>query len=204
MFLQSVDGRCSMQMSAECYCFSNPSMSVLCADICGLLLFQRSVVEHCSVEMSADCYCFSCRTSSVALCIVSAVRSRALLCADVCGLLLFQRSEIEHSSVQMSADCYCFSGPKSRVALCRCLRTAIVSAVRSRALRGADVCGLLLFQQSEIEHCSTQMSADCYCSSSRMLNPHRSKVLPTAFVSAVATASSLQSSTSSGGRVVRR
>ena len=75
LFQQSVDERCSMQMSAKCYCFSNPSMSVLCADVCGLLLFQRSVVEHCSVEMSADCYCFSCRTSSVALCIVSAVRS---------------------------------------------------------------------------------------------------------------------------------
>ena len=75
LFQQSVNERCSMQMSAECYCFSNPSMSVLCADVCGLLLFQRSVVEHCSVEMSADCYCFSCRTSSVALCIVSAVRS---------------------------------------------------------------------------------------------------------------------------------
>ena len=80
LFQQSVDERCSMQMSAKCYCFSNPSMSVLCADVCGLLLFQRSVVEHCSVEMSADCYCFSSRTSSVALCsclrtaIVSAVR----------------------------------------------------------------------------------------------------------------------------------
>ena len=204
----------------------------------GPLSFQQSPPLQSktnSDDVSLHRYCFSGPKSRVALCrclrtaIVSAGRSRALLCADVCGLLLFQRSEVAHCSVQMSAGCYWFSCPESNVALCRCLRTAIVSAVRnralrcadvrglcrclrtaivsavrSRALRGADVCGLLLFQQSEIEHCSTQMSADCYCSSSRMLNPHRSKVLPTAFVSAVATASSLQSSTSSGGRVVRR
>ena len=93
--------------------------------------------------------------------IVLAVQSRALLCADVCGLLLFQQAEVERCSVQMSADCYCFSGPKSRIALCRCLRAAIGSAVRNRTLLCADVCGLLLFQLSEIERCAVQMSADC-------------------------------------------
>ena len=246
LFQQPEVERCSMQMSADCYCFSRPTLSValcrrlrtaivsaiqsrallsadvcglllfqrsralLCADVCGLLLFQRSDVERCSVQMSADCYCFSGPNSSVALCrclrtaIVSAVRGRALLCADVCGLLLFQRSEVERCFVQMSADCYCFSGPKSSVALCRCLRTAIVSAVRGRALLCADVCGLLLFQRSDVERCSVQMSAACSRSSGLMLNPHRSKFLPAAIVSAVATTSSLQSSTSSGGRVVRR
>ena len=203
MFLQSVDGRCSMQMSAECYCFSNPSMSVLCADVCGLLLFQRSVVEHCSVEMSADCYCFSCRTSSVALCIVSAVRSRALLCAVVCGLLLFQQSEVERcsrrclraaivsavrsraSSVQLSADWYSFSRPVQS-ALCPDVCGSLLfqqSDVERCSV--PDVCCLLLFQQSNVEPCSVQSPTDPYCFSSRHSIP-------------------LQSSTSSGGRVVRR
>ena len=225
LFQRSEIEHCSVQISTDCYCFSRPKSSVtlcrcmclrtaivsavrtrvafcrclrtaivsavesvtlcrclrtaivsavrcralLCADVCGLLLFQRSELERCSVQMSADCYCFSNPNSSVALCrclrtaIVSAVRGRALLCADVCGLLLFQQSEVQRCSVQMCADCYCFSGPTSSVALCRCLRTAIVSAVRSRASLCADVCGLLLFQLSEVERCAVQMSADCYC-----------------------------------------
>ena len=138
----------------------------------GPLSFQQSPPLQSktnSDDVSLHRYCFSGPKSRVALCrclrtaIVSAGRSRALLCADVCGLLLFQRSEVERCSLLMSADCYCFSGPKSSVALCRCLRTAIVSAVRSRALLCADVCGLLLVQLSGIERCSVQMSADCYC-----------------------------------------
>ena len=177
MFQLSKIARCSVHMSADSYCGPKSSVALctclrtaivsavrnqalLCADVCGLLLFQRSDIERCSVRMPADCYCFSCPTSSVALCryadcycfsglkssvalcsylrtaIVSAVRNRALLCADVCGLLLFQRSEIER----------CF-----------------VSAVRSRQLLCAHVCGLLLFQRSEIERCALLMSADCYC-----------------------------------------
>ena len=189
----------SDDVSLHRYCFSGPksrvalcrclrtaivsagrSRALLCADVCGLLLFQRSEVAHCSVQMSADCYCFSCPESSVALCrclrtaIVSAVQSRALRCADVmrCGLLLFQQAEIEHCSVQMSA-------------LCRCLRTAIVSAVRNRAFLCADVCGLLLFQRSEVARCAVQMSADCYCFSCPKSSVARCRCLRTAIVSAV-------------------
>ena len=133
--------------------------------------------------------------------IVSAVQNRALLCAHVCGQLL--RSEIECCSVHMSADCYCFSGPKSSIALCRCLRTAIVSAVRHRALLCADACGLLLFQLSDIERCSLQMcglllfqrsevercavliSADCYCFSSPKSSIALRRCLRTAIALAV-------------------
>ena len=82
------------------------------------------------------------------------------------GPLSFQQSpplQSKTNSDDVSLHRYCFSGPKSRVALCRCLRTAIVSAGRSRALLCADVCGLLLFQRSEVERCSLLMSADCYC-----------------------------------------
>ena len=102
--------------------------------------------------IAAVCFCFSKRTAVVSAVPTSPIQDKFRWC--FLGPLLFQLSEIERCSVQMSADCCCFSGPKSSVALCRCLRTAIVSAVRSRALLCADVCGLLLFQRSEVERCS--------------------------------------------------
>ena len=51
-------------------------------------------------------------------------------------------------------------------ALCRCLLTAIVSAVRCRAMHYASIFRLLLFQQPEVERCPLQMPAKCYCFSS--------------------------------------
>ena len=151
----------------------------------GPLSFQQSPPLQSktnSDDVSLHRYCFSGPKSRVALCrclrtaIVSAGRSRALLCADVCGLLLFQRSEVEHRFVQMSADCYCFSCPESSVALCRCLRTAIVSAVQSRAL---------LVSAVRNQACSVQMSADCYCFSGPKSSIALCTSLRTAIVSAV-------------------
>ena len=104
------------------------------------------------------------------------------------GPLSFQQSpplQSKTNSDDVSLHRYCFSGPKSRVALCRCLRTAIVSAGRSRALLCADVCGLLLFQLSEVERCAVQMSADCYCFSSPKSSIALRRCLRTAIALAV-------------------
>ena len=164
---------------------------------CGALSSRSSIFKHCCCLLlfqQTDRYGFSSPHLSnrrqikmifLWTAIVSAVQNRALLCADVCGLLLFQRSEVERCSVQMSADCYCFSNPRLSAALCRCLRTAIVSAVRSRALLRAHVCGLLLFQRSDLERCFVQMSADCYCFSGPNSSVALCRYLRTAIVSAV-------------------
>ena len=104
------------------------------------------------------------------------------------GPLSFQQSpplQSKTNSDDVSLHRYCFSGPKSRVALCRCLRTAIVSAVRSRTSLCADVCGLLLFQLSEVERCAVQMSADCYCFSSPKSSIALRRCLRTAIALAV-------------------
>ena len=92
------------------------SRALLCADVCGLLLFQQAEVERCSVQMSADCYCFSgpksrvarfsCPKSSIALrrCLRTAI-ALAVECWTLIGrkfyrLLLFQQSPLHHLSSQ--------------------------------------------------------------------------------------------------------